>query len=96
MNRIPASSNPTFAVRFQNQGDNDERNVVVTVRISGDGTGKATVPQTTSGQTVQTNVSLRKRPPVGTPVTITVAVAPVRGEKKTDNNRQEYPALFTR
>ena len=83
-------------MRFQNQGDNPERNVAVTVRISGDGAGKATVPQTTPGQTIQTNVSMRKRPPVGTPVTITVAVAPVRGEKKTDNNSQEYPALFTR
>ena len=96
VNRIPASANPTFTVRFQNQGDNPERNVAVTVRISGDGAGKATVPQTTPGQTIQTNVSMRKRPPVGTPVTITVAVAPVRGEKKTDNNSQEYPALFTR
>jgi len=99
VNRIPATTPPTFTVKFQNQGDNDERNVKVSVRIAGAGrpiTASKSVPQTTAGQEATVTVPLTRRPPVGTPVTITVAVAPVRGEKKTDNNRQEYPALFTR
>jgi hypothetical protein len=99
VNRIPAATSPVFTVRFQNQGDNPERRVVVNLKVSGAGrpiTAKSTVDATQPGQTAQVNVPLGKRPPVGTPVTITVAVAPVPGEKKTDNNRQEYPALFTR
>jgi hypothetical protein len=33
---------------------------------------------------------------VGGGVTITAEVRPVLGEKKTDNNKSEYQALFTR
>ena len=98
VNRIPATPNPVFTVRFQNQGNNPEHNVAVTVTISGAGrplTAKSVVPQTTPGQTASVDIALTHRPPVGTPVTITVAVAPVPGEKKTDNNKQTYPALFT-
>ena len=36
------------------------------------------------------------RRPIGTPVTIEVAVVRVGGEQKTDNNRQSYTAIFTR
>jgi hypothetical protein len=99
VNRIPAATSPVFTVRLQNQGDNPERRVVVNLKISGAGrpiTAKSVVDQTQPGQTSSVNITLGKRPPVGTPVTIAVAVAPVAGEKKTDNNRQEYPALFTR
>jgi hypothetical protein len=99
VNRIPAATPPTFTVKFQNQGENDESNVNVTLRVSGAGSpiaAKKIVPKTTAGQPATVEVTLPKRPPVGTPVTIAVAVAPVKGEKTTDNNRQEYPALFTR
>jgi hypothetical protein len=99
VNRIPAATTPVFTVKFANQGDNPERRVVVNVKISGAGspiTAKTVVDQTQPGQQVTANVALTKRPPVGTPVTIAVGIAPVPGEKKTDNNRQEYPALFTR
>jgi len=34
-------------------------------------------------------------PPTGRPVSITVNVKPVPGEKKTDNNKQTYQAIFT-
>jgi hypothetical protein len=99
VNRIPASDNPTFTVAFQNQGENDESDVVVSLRISGAGSPisvRKRIDKTTAGQATETEIPLGRRPPVGTPVTITVAVAPVRGEKKTDNNRSEYPALFVR
>ena len=99
VNRIPATTAPTFTVRFQNQGDNDERAVKVSLRVAGAGrpiTVTHVEPKTTAGQTVATELTLPRRPPIGTPVSITVAVAPVRGEKTVDNNRQEYPALFTR
>ena len=99
VNRIPASSNPTFTVKFQNQGENDEKRVAVNVQVTGAGSPikvRRTVEETKAGQEASVNIPLGKSPPVGTPVEITVAVTPVRGEKTTDNNRQTYTAIFTR
>jgi hypothetical protein len=97
-NRIPASANPTFTVNFENQGDNDESNVVVKVSIEGAGTplvGQTTVPTSSAGSSATAEVPVRGTPPVGKPVTINVVVQPVPGEKQTDNNKASYPALFT-
>jgi hypothetical protein len=98
-NRIPASGNPTFTVSFQNQGSNDEHGVTVELRITGAGKPivvRKTVDQTKAGATVALQIPLGQAPPVGTPVTITVQVRPVPGEKKTDNNSSTYTAFFTR
>jgi hypothetical protein len=99
VNRIPASGNPTFTVRFQNQGENDERDVVVNLAVTGAGRPirvRRTVDQTTAGEESTVAIPLGQEPPVGTPVQITVSVAPVRGEETTDNNRSTYTAIFTR
>ena len=40
VNRVPWSANPTFTVKFANQGDNDESNVKVSVSVKAT-TGKA-------------------------------------------------------
>lgn len=98
-NRIPAASNLAFDVAFQNQGDNDESDVVVNVRITGGSkpiTARKAVNQTRAGANAEVSVPLGQAPPIGTPVEITVAVAGVPGEKMTDNNRQTYTAIFTR
>jgi len=98
-NRITASSNPTFNVTFQNQGQSDERGVTVQLKITGAGkpiTVRKTVDQTKAGQTVQLPIPLGQSPPVGTPVTITVSVLPVPCEKNTTNNTSTYTAFFTR
>jgi hypothetical protein len=98
VNRVPASSNVTFRVTFQNQGDNDERNVRVTVTVRGAGrtiTARKTVAQTKAGSPAQVDIPLGQAPPVGT-ATVEVVVAAVRGEQKTDNNRQRYTVIFTR
>ena len=71
----------------------------MTVRISGAGkpiTVNKTVPQTKAGAEAEVQIPLGQSPPIGTPVTIKVTVAKVRGEQKTDNNTQSYTALFTR
>lgn len=99
-NRIPASGNPTFTVKFANQGDNNEENVRVRVSVKPQ-TGKEisatkTVDQTTAGTEATVEVPLGQAPPIGTPATITVEVLKVPGEEKVDNNKQEYTALFTR
>jgi hypothetical protein len=97
-NRIPASPNLTFTVNFENQAENDERNVTVRVSIGGAGaaiTGQATVPNSQAGESSTVDVPLRQAPPVGRPVEITVEVVPVPGEEDSNNNRQAYPAVFT-
>jgi hypothetical protein len=98
-NRITAGSNLTFTVKFQNQGENDEAGVVVKLSIEGAGapvTAQATVPQTTKQSESSVDIPLRQAPPIGTPVTIKVAIDPVPGEKVIDNNTKAYPALFSR
>jgi hypothetical protein len=98
VNRIPASQGRTFDVTFANQGDNDEQNVKVSVKITGAGkpiSVSKTVNQTKAGAQSTVPVTLNTTPPTGRAVTIEVSVAPVPGEKKTDNNTQTYTALFT-
>jgi len=98
-NRIPASGQLTFTVRFANQGDNEEVDVPVKVSITGAGkpiAGATTVDKTEAGAEAEAEVPLRGTPPIGTPVTVRVAVNRVRGEQKADNNVESYPAVFTR
>ena len=98
-NRIPAASNITFNVVFQNQGENDETDVNVSVRIEGDGetiSARKRVEQTKAGASVEVAVPLAQAPPIGTPVTIEVTIGKVPGEEKTDNNTATYTAIFTR
>jgi hypothetical protein len=98
-NRIPAGSNVAFDVTFANQGDNDEADVNVAVRIEGDGekiSARKRVDQTKAGTNAEVSIPLAQAPPIGTPVTIEVEVGKVPGEEKTDNNTQTYTAIFTR
>jgi hypothetical protein len=98
-NRIPAGSDLAFNVEFANQGENNERNVTVQVRIRGDGrpiVARRRVEQTQAGANAEVSIPLAQAPPIGTPVTIEVSVARVPGEEKVDNNRQSYTAIFTR
>jgi hypothetical protein len=98
VNRVPATGRITFHVTFQNQGDNDENDVRVTVSVRGSGktiTARKTVAQTKAGSQAEVDVALGQTPPIGT-ATVQVVVAAVRGEQKTDNNRQSYTVIFTR
>jgi hypothetical protein len=98
VNRVPATGRVTFHVVFQNQGDNDENDVRVTVTVRGSGktiTSRKTVAQTKAGSQAEVDIPLGQTPPIGT-ATVQVAVAAVRGEQKTDNNRQSYTVIFTR
>jgi hypothetical protein len=96
-NRIPATPPPTFTVTFTNGGENNETGVVVTVEVTGNGApikAQKTVPTTTAGQQMSTDVQLPKSPPTNGAVTIKVTVEKVPGEQSLDNNTQSYPALF--
>jgi hypothetical protein len=99
VNHLTYTPGQDFVVSFTNQGDNDEFDIKVTVRIQS-GTQQttltATVPKVAQGETAQAHLPLDKTPPIGSAATIKVQVAPVPGEKKTDNNRSEYAAIFAR
>ena len=97
-NQLTYAQDSTFAVKFTNGGDNDEFDIKVTVTIAG-GSGDPiklsdTIDQVAPKASATANLALEKPPPVGAAVTITVKVAPVPGEEKTDNNQAEYQALF--
>jgi hypothetical protein len=100
-NHLTYQAGQAFTVTFTNQGDNDEFDIKVTVTITPAGGGKAitltrTVPKVAKGETAHANLALDRTPPIGAAVTIHVNVAPVPGEKKTDNNKADYPAIFSR
>jgi hypothetical protein len=95
---VAAQKGLSFDVQVQNQGQSDEKNVTVQVSITGAGKpikvdqSIATIAQ---GATETASVPLPSLPATGRPVTITVNVKAVPGEKKTDNNKQTYAAIFT-
>jgi hypothetical protein len=98
-NRLTYVPGQEFVVKFANQGDNDEFGVKVTVRIKAGTqliTLTSTVQKVAKGATAEARLALNKTPPLGSAVTISVEVAPVPGEKKTDNNKSDYQALFAR
>jgi hypothetical protein len=98
-NRIAYGPDTEFTVNFTNQGENDETDIVVVLKIEG---GPETlrvqksVASVPAGTAAAATLGLDKPPPLDTPVTITVQVKPVPGEEKKDNNTVEYDAAFFR
>jgi hypothetical protein len=96
-NRIPYGPDTEFTVNFTNQGENDEVDIDVVLRIEG---GPEPIRVTdnidalAAGASASATLALNEPPPLETPVTITVQVKAVPGEEKTDNNRAEYDAAF--
>jgi hypothetical protein len=85
-------------VNFTNQGEHDEVDIDVVLKI--DGGPKPirvtkNVASVAAGATASAALSLDSPPPFDTPVDITVEVKAVPGEKKKDNNKAEYSALFS-
>lgn len=98
INRIPSRPAPSFTVELSNGGDFDEREVVVTARVSG-GSGspilqKKTIDQTKSKGDATVTIPLGSSPPAGA-ATLTITVGKVPGEDETENNRQTFTILFT-
>jgi hypothetical protein len=97
--QVKASPNTSFDVQVMNQGENDEKNVTVKVSIKGAGKPielEEKLPDIAAGQTKTVSVPLSSTPTPGQPVTIQIEIAKVPGEKKTDNNKGSFPAIFSR
>ena len=95
---IKSSPNLSFDVGVMNQGQNDETNVPVKITISGAGTPivvQAKLPSIAAGQTKTVSIPLAAAPPTGRPVTITVQIVGVPGEKNLSNNKGTFAAVFT-
>jgi hypothetical protein len=96
---IAVSPRLSFDVALTNGGEHEEREVTISLGISGAGkplVREQRLPSIKPGETKTVSIPLAAAPPTGRPVTITVEVKPVPGEKKVDNNKQRYPAIFTR
>jgi hypothetical protein len=96
---INATSNLSFTVQVVNQGENTETDVRMRVTVGRgadaiDANGR--IDTIGAGETKTVNVPLRGSPPTGQNVPINVEIEPVPGEKKTDNNKQTFSAIFTR
>ncbi len=92
---IKVSSKLSFAVEIQNQGDNEETDVVVRVQIGGakEIDVEKAVRRVGQGETKSVTIPLSAKPDLG-PNTVKVRVEPVPGEKLTDNNKADYPVQF--
>jgi hypothetical protein len=98
-NRIAYGADTEFTVNFTNQGEHDEVDVVVVLRIEGGPEPlrvQKSVASVPAGAAAAATLGLDREPPLDTPVTITVQVKPVPGEEKEDNNTSEYDAAFFR
>jgi hypothetical protein len=95
---VPAKAPLPVEVTYANQGENDESNVTITVRVTSTGTKAITATkhlnQTKAGTQAVVPIQLASTPPKGTSSTMTVKINPVRGEQKTDNNSATYTILF--
>lgn len=98
VNRVPAKAPLPVEVTYANQGENDESNVKITVKITSSGSktiqATKTINQTKAGTQGTVPIQLTSVPPKGTSSTMTVRITPVRGEQKTDNNGSSYTILF--
>jgi hypothetical protein len=96
---IQVSPQLSFDVAVSNGGEHEERDVTVRVSITGAGrpiVREQRLPSIKPGEQKTVSIPLAAQPPTARPVKIAVEVRPVPGEKKVDNNKQTYPAIFTR
>lgn len=87
----------SLEVKIQNQGENDEKNVVTTVTI-GEGAGairlKDTIGALAAGESATAAIPLTKTPAGGGEVQVTIEVKRVPGEKNVENNKIVFNATF--
>jgi hypothetical protein len=96
-NHVPATAPLPVEVTLANQGENDETNVRVVVKITGGAkaiTGQKVLNVTKAGTNSAVIVQLSSVPPKNSARKMTVTIQKVPGEKTLDNNTQTYTVLF--
>lgn len=84
-------------VNVQNQGENDEVDIVVSYAITGSGSAikqNKTIPALSAGDTTTVTLPLTKIPAAGSTATLKVDVKKVAGEENLDNNSQTFQVSF--
>lgn len=94
---VPVGSGLSFTVTIENQGENDESDVTVSVTGTKQGGGtkideSKKVPQSKQGTKTEVQIPITES--VTGSYSITVEVRPVPGEKNTENNKQRYNVIF--
>lgn len=95
---IPAGEDISFEVQVENQGENDETEVIVKLTLKDAGEPievEDSIPSIAAGETQTVTIPLANTPPTGRPVTVEVEVEAVPGEESLDNNKGSFPAIFT-
>jgi hypothetical protein len=98
VNHVPSRTPLGVDVTYANQGENDETNVMINVKITGGGkpiSVNKRLNLTKAGQQSTVTIDLPRVPPRNSSTTMTVTIKPVNGEKKTDNNASTYTVLFS-
>lgn len=84
-------------VDVQNQGENNETGVVVSIVITGSGSPirlNKTIASINAGETTKVAIPLTRTPTSGTDAELKVDVKRVPGEENTDNNSQTFQVSF--
>jgi hypothetical protein len=102
VNRLGYVPGQPFTVTLTNEGENDEFNVKVSVRIrpvDGDAvTLSQMLPAVTVGEQGTVELALDRKPPIARAAHVDVTVAKVPGEltdDPQDNNQLSFPVLFS-
>ena len=94
---ISGSGPPEVDVQVQNQGDQEETDVAVSMQITG-GTqtvsGDGTIPRIAPGAIQTASIPIQPAPESGSQLTLEVTVQPVPGEQVESNNRSTYHLTF--
>jgi hypothetical protein len=86
-----------IVVDVQNQGENNESDVVVSLVISGDGSPirlNKTIASISAGETTKVPIALTRTPTAGATAKLKVEVKRVAGEENLDNNSQTFDVTF--
>ena len=96
---VRLSDDLKLEAQVANQGENTETDVKVNVTIGRGGDAiklEKVLDEIAAGETKTVTIPIAERPPTGQNVPIAVTVEAVPGEDKTDNNKGEFSAIFTR
>jgi hypothetical protein len=96
---VQLTGNLAFEIQVQNQGENTENDVTVSVTVGDGGDAdqrEKTIDTIAPGEIQTVTIPLDQQPATGQNVPIKVEVKPVPGEQKTDNNTQQSSVIFTR
>jgi hypothetical protein len=85
----------SIAVDVQNQGENDEKNIIVTLSLEGIGRQQDTIKSLAAGESATVTIPITRKPAKGQATTMKVEVRRVPGEENTDNNKQSFTVVFS-